>query len=45
MSRPTPPVPLAPPAPELVEILRQSLAGLAPPDPMAWLIDRLEGRR
>ncbi len=35
------------PAPrdELTEILRQSLAGLLPGDPLSHFLDRLEGRR
>jgi hypothetical protein len=37
----------AQPAPDLdlQEILRQSFAGLAPNDPLAQFLDRLEGRK
>lgn len=45
MSRcPAPPAP-HPQAPDLSEVLRQSLSGLLPGDPWAALIDRLEGRK
>lgn len=39
------PLPTAPPAPDLSEMLRQALSGLLPPDPLAWYLDRMEGRR
>lgn len=38
------PLPADMPA-DMAEILRQSLAGLAPSDPLAHFLDRLEGHR
>lgn len=40
----TPPTPPAPHAFDIAELLRQSLAGFAPSDPLTLWLDRLEGR-
>lgn len=42
--QPAPQAP-APLTAEMAEILRQSLTGLTPADPLAHFLDRLEGRK